>query len=393
LRIHQPHTHRPGAALSALATALFGGMPVVEAQVPPTFNDVPFAVVPMDAGGTVTLLMDIYLPVAGSTPRPLLLWIHGGGWTGGSHNGPPSYAVQMVTHGFAVASTGYRLSGEAVFPAQIHDVKGAVRFLRANAATYNLDPTRFACWGSSAGGHLSALLAMSPGVAELEGTSGGNPAVSSAVQACVDYYGPTDILNMNPDVTTPPGSTIDHDAPDSPESRLVGWDQPGQGIGDIRANLANPAAPYPALVLLCSQVNPVTWVDATDPPTFIAHGTADTLVPLMQSTRLDAALGAAGVPRQYTQVAGAGHGGFPADTQLAAQAFLLDRLTSPRLAGDLNCDGSVDPGDIPPFVLRLLSFPAYLNQHPGCNPLNGDLRPDGAVDSRDIPGFLDLMGV
>ena len=84
-------------------------------------------------------------------------------------------------------------------------------------------------------------------MAALEGTSGGNAAFSSRVQATVNYFGPTDIININLDVTTPPGSTLNHDAPTSPESKLVGWDAPGQGIGDIRANLSNPAAPYPAL--------------------------------------------------------------------------------------------------------------------------------------------------
>lgn len=376
-----------------LAVVVAAGRARATAQIPPTFNDIVFGTAPADAGGSVTLLMDIYLPLAGPTPRPLVLWIHGGGWSGGTHDNPPNFVVQMVNYGFAVASAGYRLSGQAIFPAQIHDVKGAIRFLRANAATYNLDSNRMACWGASAGGHLSALLAMSGGVVALEGSSGGNLAFPSAVQACVDYYGPTDILSMNPDVTTPPGSTIDHDAPESPESNLVGWDQPGQGIGDIRANLANPAAPYPALVQLCNQVNPVTWVDASDPPTHIAHGTADTLVPIMQSVRLQNALASAGVLNSFEQVSGAGHGGFPTSTQSAAQAFILDRLTSPRHAGDLNCDGMVDLGDVPAFVQRLLTFPAYVTAHPLCNPLNGDLRADGLVDSRDIAPFLDLLGV
>ncbi len=360
-------------------------------QNPPTFNDVVFGVVPMDGGGNVTLMMDIYLPPVGRPPFPLVIWIHGGGWQGGTYNGVPASALQLRNDGVAIASTRYRLSGEAIFPAQIHDVKGAVRFLRANAATFNIDPTRFASWGSSAGGHLSALLATSSGVAALEGTSGGNLAFSSAVQVCVDYFGPTDILNMGLDVATPPGSGIDHDAPASPESKLVGWDDPGQGIGDIRANIANPAPPYPGLVTLCNQVNPITWVDASDPRTFIAHGTNDTTVPIMQSTRLDNALTAVGVPHQYTQVAGAGHGGFPASVEIAAQEFILSGFTSEKLPGDMNCDNLVDSDDITLFVQRMTSPAAYLFVNPLCHPRNGDINTDGVVNGRDIAGFVDLL--
>ncbi len=127
----------------------------------------------------------------------------------------------------AVASVDYRLTSQAglygafpvTFPAQIEDVKGAIRFLRANAGTYGLDPTRFGAWGSSAGGHLAALVGTSGGVAALEGTTGGNLAFSSSVQAVCGWFGPIDVLQMNPDVTTPPGSGIDHDATTSPESR------------------------------------------------------------------------------------------------------------------------------------------------------------------------------
>lgn len=374
-----------------LAIVVFSIAAPTSAQTLPTFNDVVFGIEPTDAGGSVTLMIDIYLPPVGHPPYPCVLWIHGGGWQGGTYNNVPGFATQLLNDGVAIASARYRLSGEAIFPAQIHDVKGAVRFLRANAATYQLDTNRFGSWGSSAGGHLSALLAMSGGVSELEGSSGGNLAFSSTLQVCVDYFGPTDILNMNLDVTTPPGSGIDHDAPTSPESHLVGWDQPGQGIGDIRANLANPAAPYPALVALCHQVNPITLVNFGDPPTFIAHGTADTTVPIMQSTRLANALTTASVPFAYHQVPGAGHGGFPNATQIAAQEFLIAGFTSPKALGDLNCDGAVDLLDVEPFVLRLIDFTAHTASEPDCHTRNADFTADGLVNARDIPAFLDAL--
>lgn len=320
----------------------------VSAQVMPNFPAQTYAVV-----GGRPLQLDVYVP-AGPGPFPCVVWIHGGGWQGGSRF-PARLATELLPHGIAVASVTYRLTSQAalfggepvIFPAQIHDVKGAIRFLRANAATYHLNPARFGSWGTSAGGHLSALAGTSGNDPALEGTVGGNPGQSSALQAVADYFGPTDILNMNLDVTTPPGSGIDHDGPGSAESRLVGWDDPGQGIGNIRANLSNPNPPYPALVALCNQVNPVSFVDPLDPPFFIAHGTNDTTVPLMQSTRLANALGAAGVFRDYRQVTGAGHGPLGDATEAATVAFFVSRLLAPPACpGDADGDGMVGLPDI-----------------------------------------------
>jgi acetyl esterase/lipase len=292
------------------------------AQVP-TYDDVVVGSVPLDAGGTMNLLTDIYLPAGATGPTPLLLWIHGGGWQSGTQNESPGAAMQLLFSGVAVATVGYRLSGQAIFPAQIHDVKGVVRYLRANAALYNLDPNRIACWGSSAGAHLAALLATSGGVLDLEGNSGGNLSESSRVMAAVDYFGPTDLLQMNLDVTTPPGSTINHDAPTSPESRLIGFDGPGEGIGVLRANIANPAPPFPALAALVALTNPITHLTSDDPPLFVSHGQQDTTVPFAQSLRLrDGAL-AIGLGPVFKSVAAAGHGFLGSTTDAQARAFLL----------------------------------------------------------------------
>ena len=197
----------------------------------PTVNDLAYASVTNDNGTPTTLRLDLWPSTTGSGRAPVAIWIHGGAWLGGSYNSPPTALQQLLQSGFAVASVQYRLSGAAIFPAQIHDVKGAVRFLRPHADEYNLDPTRFSAWGSSAGGHLAALLATSGDVIDAEGTTGGNLTYSSRIQAAVDYFGPTDLLQMNLDVTTPPGSVIDHDAPSSPESQLIGFDGAGEGIG------------------------------------------------------------------------------------------------------------------------------------------------------------------
>lgn len=301
------------------------------AQLTPTHADLTYAVV-----GSTPLRLDLYLPASAPAPHPTLIFIHGGGWSGGDKAQMPALCAAALNQGFAVASVNYRLTSQTAlfapesvtFPAQIHDVKGAVRWLRANAATFGLDPTRFASFGTSAGGHLSALLATSGGSSELEGTVGGNLGFSSRVQAAIDYFGPTDLIQMQPDVLTPPGSVVDHDEPSSGESQLIGWSLPGQGMGDIRANLTNPAAPYPMLVELATWASPITWVDAGDPPLFMGHGTNDPVVPVRQSSRLSAALFAAGVEHDFRAVPLAGHflSGAISD---AALAFLRAKLLGP----------------------------------------------------------------
>ena len=145
----------------------------------PTVNDLAYATVMNDNGTSATLRLDLWENTTGGEPAPLVIWIHGGAWLGGTYNSPPPPLQALLQSGFAVASIQYRLSGAAIFPAQIHDVKGAVRFLRAHADEYNLDPTRFAAWGDSAGGHITALLATSGDVAAAEGTTGGNLDYSS----------------------------------------------------------------------------------------------------------------------------------------------------------------------------------------------------------------------
>jgi acetyl esterase/lipase len=135
--------------------------------------------------------LDLYVPSSGAAPYPLVVWIHGGGWERGDQTLAPDAPVRtLLTDGFAVASVDYRLSQDAPFPAQIDDVKAAVRFLRANAVTWSLDPKRFGAWGDSAGGHLAALLGTTGGVATFDAAALGNVDESSRVQAVVDWYGP-----------------------------------------------------------------------------------------------------------------------------------------------------------------------------------------------------------
>tara|TARA_B110000495_G_scaffold182595_1_gene178245 strand:+ start:405 stop:1520 length:1116 start_codon:yes stop_codon:yes gene_type:complete len=231
--------------------------------------------------------LDLYLPQSKSPPSrlPLIIWVHGGGWKNGSKD-RFAHLNSLLKRGFAVASINYRLSHHATFPAQIHDCKAAVRFLRKNAQRFGLDPEKFGVWGSSAGGHLVALLGTSGEVSELEGTLG-NLDVSSRVQAVCDWYGPTDLLRMNQQAGSK--GKLDHDAANSPESLLVG-------------------APIQDAPQKTAKINPIQYVTSDDPPFLIMHGDQDRLVPPQQSQMLNDALKAAGVSTTFILVKGAGHG-------------------------------------------------------------------------------------
>jgi len=246
--------------------------------------------------GKKSQMLDLYLPADAKTPLPVIVWIHGGAWRGGNKEGCP--ALRFLRQGYAAASINYRLSQEAVFPAQIEDCKGAIRWLRANAGKYNLDPNRIGVWGSSAGGHLVALLGTSADVKELEGKVGGNLEYSSRVQAVCDWFGPTDFLQMS---KFP--SSMKHDDAGSPESLLVG--------GAIQENKDKVA-----------KTNPITYVTKDDPPFLIMHGDKDPLVPTNQSELLHDALKKAGVDATFHVVKGAGHGfGGPELDKMVSEFF------------------------------------------------------------------------
>lgn len=326
----------------AAATLAFASTAL--AQIAPTWRDVAVGVVPNEQGGDLTLRMNIYRPPSAQGDSPVVMWIHGGGWTNGSYSTPMNtLSRRLYDRGITVATIGYRLNAQGTFPDHIHDVKGAVRFLRANADLYQIDPSRIGAWGSSAGGHLTALLATSHGVADAEGTTGGNLDQSSRILAAVDYYGPSDILQMQLDYE-PPRPGVGHDLPSSPESVLIGFDQPGQGLAVLRNNLNNPADPYPFFAARARLTSPITHIDPFDPVMFIAHGTIDGTVPVNQSRRLRDALVDATVPVELREVVGAGHGPLGTVVDDEAAEWLYDELT--RTAGDATRDGVVDFSDL-----------------------------------------------
>jgi acetyl esterase/lipase len=248
------------------------------------------------SGGHPRQALDLYLPGLGDA-TPLIVWIHGGAFRMGSKQDRVPF--EMLEQGYAIASLNYRLSQHALFPAQIEDCKAAVRWLRAHADTYRLDSSRFASWGESAGGHLAAMLGTAGHERSFE--VGEHLEHSSRVQAVLDFFGPTDFLQM--DAHRLPEGMV-HDTADSPESELVG----------------GPIQERPAEV---GRVNPITYVTSEAPPFLIVHGDRDPLVPYHQSLLLVEALRAAGVPVTFYTVVGAGHGGFD-DPQIGSlvQSFL-----------------------------------------------------------------------
>jgi len=242
---------------------------------------VPYAALP----GARPLELDLYLPA--QRPAPVVVFVHGGGWRLGSrHSAGPAYpattAFEAVARaGIAVASVDHRLSGEALWPAQLHDVKAAVRWLRARAGELGVDPGRVHAWGESAGGHLAALLGLTAGDPGLEGDVGVT-GPSSAVAAVAAWYPPTDLPALPGDLGTDPA------AADSREAQLLG-------------------APVAAVPDRAAQASPVAHVSPGAPPFLLLHGRADRLIPCVQSERLRDALQDAGVPVGLTTYDGADH--------------------------------------------------------------------------------------
>jgi acetyl esterase/lipase len=216
------------------------------------------------------LLLDLFRPVAATAAAPVVLWIHGGAWRFGTHKreapalAPARIGERLLAAGYALARVSYRLSAEATFPAQLHDAKAAIRWLRHHSTELGLDPDRFAVWGESAGGHLAALAALTGDRTDLAGT-GGILGVSDAVQAGIVWYGPSNLLTMA--AQNHPQSTLDHDAPDAPESLLVG--------GPVQQRPAESAA-----------ASPVTYASPDAPPLLLVHGDDDRVVPDGQSREL-----------------------------------------------------------------------------------------------------------
>ena len=230
--------------------------------------------------------LDIYLPRVTKPHYPAVIVVYGSAFFGNDMKqiAYKTLGAPLLNSGFAVITVNHRSSRDAIFPAQIQDLKAAVRFIKANGDKFQIDTSFIGITGYSSGGHLSAMMGTSGSVAQLEGQVGNYTSYSSSVNAVVDWFGPTDFQSMDSC-----GSEMVHDAPDSPESILIG--------GPIQDNDER-----------CALANPISYIDSDDPPFLILHGDTDPLVPHCQSEKLFQGLQDAGVSSQFVLVPQAGHG-------------------------------------------------------------------------------------
>ncbi|WP_088309861.1 alpha/beta hydrolase [Novosphingobium sp. B 225] len=280
-----------GAAQAAERQFPVDAAPVLEDRYPAQVTKWPGGVTSLAdvTYATVTgyrpMVVDIYMPPKKGGPKPLILYIHGGGWIGGHtrHSGAlanfPAALAKLASEGFVVASLEYRLADEARFPAQLQDARSALRFLKGNAAKYGIDPARTGLWGGSAGGHLAALTGLTCGVGYLDPAGTKAAAGSECAQAVVTWYGVFDFAALS---AGRPGGV------DSAGARLLG---------------CNGACQPESLAL----VSPVTYIDAKDPPFLLIHGDEDKVVPAAQSHLAEARLKTAGVPVQSIFIPGVDH--------------------------------------------------------------------------------------
>ncbi|MEX0617777.1 MAG: alpha/beta hydrolase [Pseudohongiellaceae bacterium] len=282
------------ALLSGLA--LFMALaPTAAAQQPPDFADVIYA-----TAADKELALDIYLPDNVDSP-PLVVQVHGGAWRAlTKHSGVPLHLLQ---DGFAVASIEFHMSTEAQFPVMVHDIKGAIRWLRTHADDYGYNAERIAITGQSSGAHLATLVGVTNGHRELEGDVGGNNAESSDVQAIIAYYGAFDLTTIL-DQSTPFGLALREPA--------------------LRALLGATPEENPDIARLAS---PVYHVDQNDPPLLLFHGDRDPQMPVNQSLQLEGAYLDLGLDVKFDAVHGAAHGGpeFYDETHLPPVIEFLDR--------------------------------------------------------------------
>ena len=269
------------ASSSAAAIAGATGVPAARAVL----TDLAYA------GDSPSQKLDLYLPAAGEAPFPVILAIHGGGFVSGDKaDGQITPVLEALSRGYAVAGVNYRLSGEATFPAAINDVKAAIRWLRANAGDHQLDPSRFAAWGQSAGGNLAALAGTSGDLPTLRGPRPANAGQSDRLQAVVDWYGPISFLHTDRDF------------------RAAGLEPSGAaGPGSFLSRyLGAPLTEVPGKV---KAADPITYITPDDPPVLIEHGTADGIVPYPQSSRFARAVSERAGPDRATLriLPGAGH--------------------------------------------------------------------------------------
>jgi acetyl esterase/lipase len=266
------------AAVVAFASEERSENPAIAASIPPTFADLVYATV-----DDHPLTLDLYLPPDTEAP-PLVVYIHGGGWETGSKEAGQMLAP-LTRSGFALASINYRLTDRGPFPAQLHDCKAAIRWLRAQADDYGYRAEKFAVAGASAGGHLALLVGLTSGDTVLEGDVGDHDDESSAVSAVVNIFGPVDFTTILAQLDAIDATRDDDNA-------------------QLRKLLDGLPLEQPQRA---RQASPISHVDADDPPVLTLHGQDDHIVPIAQAEQLHRALRTAGVQSVFKRIPGAGH--------------------------------------------------------------------------------------
>jgi len=291
------------ASMLAIAPAAQVAQTQGRGAPPPAHADLEYA--PAEPATSTGHKLDLYLP-AGAGRVPVVIWTGGSAWMADTgKRTAPGLAAQLLPAGYAVAGVSIRSSSQVQFPGQLHDIKSAIRWLRANAAKYNLDPDRIAIMGDSSGGWTTAMAALTGDAPEMEGAVG-TTGVSSRVQAAVAFYPPTNFLTMDAWALAKCGAPRCHDDAGSPESRLVGC--------------AIQTCPDKV-----QAANPLRYVTAADPPLMILHGASDPLVPHNQGEQLYMALNKACLESVFISLPKAGHGpwnGFLTDDNIREAATI-----------------------------------------------------------------------
>lgn len=293
-------------------------------------RDIVFAEAPTADGSAKSLKINIWKGV-GQNPQPVVLFVHGGAWVSGDNNLDASGSEQIKAimelreSGVTIAAATYRFSGEAIFPAQIHDVKAAIRHLKANAESYGIDPTRIMTMGESAGAQLALLAAVSTGEKALEGTIGGNLDYDSNVIGCVDCYGMTDFLTLASDLYARPdlGRTDAQvyelvEDKTSSRSQLFGLTTDECNLGTVSANPDK----FPEQQALVKLGSPLFHVTPDDPPILIINGQRDIRVPSAQALKMYQALYDAGVEAELILNDRAPHGNLGPEAAASIQSFI-----------------------------------------------------------------------
>lgn len=320
--------------------------PLCPPEQPPRFEDIPYAEVTLHSGEPYTLKLDIYQDPNQTEPGPCIVYIFGGGWSWGEYKQKTQKAVycrdlvRLTKEGYTVVCPDYRLIHQELFPACIHDVKGCVRFLRANAERFHIDPDRIGALGNSAGGHLAAMLSVGANQPEMEGTVGGNLEYSSAVKAACLFYAPADlwdsVLKSAAEADGPAkdltGTEVEHLSNDNSAAipaLAIGYVGPGRNMQSLArliasGNTEDPDWPYAELLRKCS---PIHYVSESCPPVCLFQGGHDPLVDPAQTEKLYHALLTAGADATMLCYSYGGHGpSLGEQVDQFAYQFLKDRL-------------------------------------------------------------------